>query len=206
VLIIFGLRVVFFTVGNGQFHCPNCGGDREYRRRQGRRFFTLFFIPVIPLNKVGPEIVECSTCHTRYHLAVLNAPTTADLAALPARLLRTAISQVLRSGDVTNQAARERAVTVVRAAGDAAYDTTVLDADLVRPFEEVRREMAQSSGALAPEARERFFGEAAAIALIDGPLSVSERETLRAVGADLALTEVQINALVEMAERAAAEG
>jgi hypothetical protein len=204
-LIIFGLRVVLFTVGTGTFHCPSEGGDRAYKRRQGRRFFTLFFIPVIPLGKVGGEFVECSTCRTRYTLAVLNAPTAADLAVMPARLLRTAISQVLRSGDVTNAAARERAVTVVRAAGDDIYTTDVLDADLVRPFDEVRREMSGYSSALAPEARERFLHEAAQIALIDGPLSVSERETLRAVGTDLALTEVQINALIELAERAAAE-
>lgn len=203
-LIIFGLRVMLFTVGNGQFHCPSCGGDRAYKRRQGRRFFTLFFIPVIPLGKVGGEFVECATCRTRFTLGVLAAPTASDLAAMPARLLRTAISQVLRSGDVTNAAARERAVTLVRAAGDPAYDETVLDADLVRPFDEVRAEMSGYSGALAPEARERFFHDAAQIALIDGPLSVSERETLRAVGADLALTEVQINALIEIAERASA--
>jgi hypothetical protein len=204
VLIIFGWRVVLFTIGKGLFHCPSCGGDREYRRRQGRRFFTLFFIPVIPLTKAGPEFVECDTCHGRYALSVLSLPTAADLAAVPARLLRTAISQVLRSGDVTHTGARERTVALVRAAGDGSYDESVLDADLVRPFDEVRQEISRSSAQLAPEARERFLQQAAEIALIDGPLTFSERETLAAVGADLTLTRVQINAVIEIAERAAA--
>jgi len=28
----------------GVFHCQRCGGDRQYRHRSGRRFFTVFFI------------------------------------------------------------------------------------------------------------------------------------------------------------------
>jgi hypothetical protein len=72
-LIIWGIRVFFKTTGQGVFHCQRCGGDREYRRRSGRRFFTLFYIPVIPLNKVG-EHVQCRTCRTRYHVDVLKMP------------------------------------------------------------------------------------------------------------------------------------
>ena len=69
-LIIFGLRVFYRTIAQGIFHCRRCGGDREYRHRNGRRWFTLFFIPVIPLNKVG-ENVQCMTCKTRYQTSVL---------------------------------------------------------------------------------------------------------------------------------------
>src|ERR1051326_387841 len=61
VLIIWGIRVFFRTTGQGLFHCPRCGGDRQYRHRSGRRFLTLFFIPVIPLTKAG-EHAQCTTC------------------------------------------------------------------------------------------------------------------------------------------------
>ena len=58
-MIIFGFSVfyIFGLIGRGQFHCPNCGGDRNYEHRTARRFFTLFFLPVIPLDKVG-EVVD----------------------------------------------------------------------------------------------------------------------------------------------------
>ena len=46
------------------------------RHRAGRRWFTVFFLPVIPLNRVG-EHVQCSTCRTRYVTEVLSQPTTA---------------------------------------------------------------------------------------------------------------------------------
>ena len=84
VLIIWGIRVFFRTTGQGLFHCPRCGGDRRYRRRAGRRFLTLFFIPVIPLTRAG-EHVQCTTCRARYHVGALRAPTAAQMqAALPA--------------------------------------------------------------------------------------------------------------------------
>lgn len=200
-MIIFGWRVVFFTITRGVFHCPDCGGDREYRRRQGRNFFTLFFIPVIPLTKAGGEFVECDTCHGRWNEGVLNVPTTAQLAQMPAMLLRMAIAQVMRSGDYTDAAARSRAVAVVQQAGDTGYDDAALTADLGRPFDEVRVEMARAASALAPEARESILRAAAEIALVDGPLTASEEETLAAVGADLELTRVQVTGVVSMARQ-----
>ena len=73
-LLIFGLRVYFRTIGQGMFHCQRCGGDRRYRERTGRRWFHLFFIPLIPLVSVG-EHVRCGTCRTTYHVDVLAMPT-----------------------------------------------------------------------------------------------------------------------------------
>ena len=96
-LIIFGLRVFYRTIAQGTFHCRRCGGDRQYRHRAGRRWFTLFFLPVIPLNAVG-EHVQCTTCRTRYVTEVLSQPTTAQMqAALPAGM-RAAVAAMLRSG------------------------------------------------------------------------------------------------------------
>ena len=70
IMIIFGLRSWWRTVGQGMFHCRQCGADRQYLHRAGRRWFTLFFIPVIPLNKLGESVI-CTTCKTRYQPAVI---------------------------------------------------------------------------------------------------------------------------------------
>jgi len=45
-LIILGLRVFYRTIAQGTFHCRRCGGDRPYRHRAGRRWFTVFFVPL----------------------------------------------------------------------------------------------------------------------------------------------------------------
>ena len=75
-LFICGIRVFFHTTGEGLFHCQLCGAGRQYRSRSGRRFVTLFLVPLIPLNTVGGH-VQCRTCGTRYHAGGLGLPATA---------------------------------------------------------------------------------------------------------------------------------
>ena len=69
-MIIFGTRSVKFTKEQGQFHCPQCNCQREYKHKSARRFFTLYFIPVLPLDKLG-EYVECRTCRGTFIPRVL---------------------------------------------------------------------------------------------------------------------------------------
>ena len=136
-LIIFGFRVFFRTLAQGTFHCRRCGGDREYRHRAGRRWFTLFFLPVIPLNAVG-EHVQCTTCRTRYVTDALSQPTTAQMqAALPAGM-RAAVSAMLRSGDSSSPVARQRAIEAVIGSGVPDYNEAMLSADLMQPFDTIR--------------------------------------------------------------------
>jgi hypothetical protein len=202
VLIIFGLRVFFRTLAQGVFHCRRCGGDREYRHRAGRRWFTLFFLPVIPLNAVG-EHVQCTTCKTRYVTDVLSQPTTAQMqAALPAGM-RAAVSAMLRSGDPANPASRQRAIEAVRAAGVRSYDEAMLSADLMQPFEAIRPALNQVGSQLAVQAREWYLAEVIRIAMADGPLSETERHASLAIGADLGMTQAQVVGVVAMTEQSA---
>ena len=135
-LIIWGMRVFYRTIGQGVFHCKRCGGDRRYRLRRGRRFFTLFFIPVIPLNKAG-EHVQCLTCKTRYHTSALALPTAEQMqAALPAGM-RAAASAMLLAGDPGSAPSRRRAIDAITGAGAQDYDAAALDRDLAQPPEYV---------------------------------------------------------------------
>ena len=202
-LIIWGLRVFYRTIGQGTFHCRRCGGDRQYRLRSGRRFFTLFFIPVIPLNKVG-EHVQCLTCKTKYHTNALAAPTAEQMqAALPAGM-RAAASAMLRSGDPGNPAARRKAIEAISGAGAQGYTEAALDQDLAQPFEYVTPALNQVGGQLAPQAKEWFLAEVVRIGMCDGPLSDSERQAAQAVAADLGMTQAQGYGVISMTERAAA--
>ena len=122
-MLIFGLAVFFRTLSEGEFHCPNCGGDRRYRHRAARRWFTLFFLPVIPLNQLG-EIVECGTCNSRYDLRVLRTPTAQQMAAALPAAMRAAAVAVLQVADPADETARGRAIEAVRGYGAADYGET----------------------------------------------------------------------------------
>ena len=144
-LIIFGFRTFFRTLGQGTFHCRKCGGDREYRHRAGRRFFTLFFIPVIPLARAG-EHVQCTTCKTRYTMEVLRQPTAAQMqVALPAGLRAAAAAMLGAGGRPGHPAARQRAVAAIQQSGAQDYTDQYLDADMAQPPQARRDALGQVS-------------------------------------------------------------
>jgi hypothetical protein len=204
-LLIFGLRVFYRAVGQGVFHCQRCGGDREYRHRAGRRWFTLFFIPVIPLNRVGDH-VQCTICGTRYRMDVLSLPTTAQMQeALPAGM-RVAAIAMLRAGGGSSGSARRRAIDAIKGAGVADYDDAALDADLsaaTMPGQNLAEPLNRLAIQLAIPAREWFLAEVVRIGLADGMLSDDERHTAREVAAQLGMTPAQARGVISMTEEGA---
>jgi tellurite resistance protein len=212
-LIIFGLRVFYRTAGQGAFHCQRCGGDREYARRAGRRWFTLFFIPVIPLGKAG-EHVRCTVCGTRYRMEVLSLPTAAQMqAALPAGM-RAAALIMLRAGGGSSAPARRRAIDAIKGAGLADYDDAALDADLSAaldadlsasavPGQDLAGPLNRLTMQLAVPAREWFLAEAVRIGLADGTLSDDERHAAREIAARLGMTPAQARGVISMTEEGA---
>jgi hypothetical protein len=204
-VIIFGLRVFYRTIAQGTFHCRRCGGDRPYRHRAGRRWFTLFFLPVIPLNSVG-EHVQCQTCRTRYVTDALNLPTTGQMqAALPAGM-RAAASAILRSGDPADPAARQRAIEAVVGAGMRGYDEAMLDDDLAQPFEAIRPALNQVGAQLTIQAREWYLADVIRISMVDGSLTDSERQAAVAIGLDLGMTHAQSIGVIATTEQSAGRG
>ena len=201
-LIIFGFRVFCRTIAQGTFHCRRCGGDRPYRHRAGRRWFTLFFLPVIPLNSVG-EHVQCATCRTRYVTDVLGQPTTAQMqAALPAGM-RAAVSAMLRSGDPSSPVSRQRAIEAVISSGVPDYDEARLKADLRQPFEVIRPALNQVGAQLTIQAKEWYLADVIRVARADGPLTETERQAALAIGADLGMTQAQVVGVLAMTEQSA---
>jgi hypothetical protein len=201
-LIILGLRVFYRTIAQGTFHCRRCGGDRPYRHRAGRRWFTVFFVPLIPLNSVGDH-VQCLTCRARYVTEALSQLTTAQMqAALPAGM-RTAAAAMLRSGDQASPVSRQRAMEAVAAAGVPGYDEGMLDADLARPYEELRPALNQVGAQLTVQAREWYLADVIRIGLADGLLTDGERHAARVIGLDLGMTQAQVIGVIAMTGQAA---
>ena len=69
-MIIFGTKNRFTTTGKGQFYCPKCRATRNYERKVAKRYFTLYFVPLIPMGTLG-EMIECQTCRTSFNTDVL---------------------------------------------------------------------------------------------------------------------------------------
>jgi hypothetical protein len=203
-LIIWGLRVIYRTLGQGVFFCRRCGGDREYRHRAGRRFVTVFFIPLIPLARTG-EHVQCLTCKTRYVTEALRLPTTVAMQLALAEGTRALVAAILRAADPVGPQARRRAIEAVTGAGEPGYDENALNADLAEPAEAWRPKIAALGDQLQVQAREWYLAEAVRIGMADGPLTSAERNAAGRIAAYLGMTRAQAIGVIMLTEQGAGQ-
>lgn len=213
-----GVRTSWSTVGDGEFFCPGCGGDRNYRRRTGRRRFALLGVPLVARGSAGP-VIECAGCHDHYGLDVLDHPTTARFSAMLRDAVHTVALAVLAAGGTASPAVRETAVTTVRAAGfdDCTQEqltelVEALAADTGRYIIDpgpcgaaLAIELHEALEPLAPHlalaGRESVVLGAARIALADGAYTPAEREVLTTVGGALRLDQDTTARLLTTASR-----
>ena len=59
-LFLFGLRTRAKSLGQVERSCSKCARPTVHNAVESRRWFTLFFIPVIPLG--GNQVVRCGVC------------------------------------------------------------------------------------------------------------------------------------------------
>jgi len=60
-MIIYGTRGRNVHTDSGEFTCPRCGIEQSYKHYEVKNYFTLYFIPLIPIGSAG-EFVECEGC------------------------------------------------------------------------------------------------------------------------------------------------
>ncbi|MGW0772171.1 tellurite resistance TerB family protein [Streptomyces sp. NPDC002835] len=215
-LRVCGIHTSWNTVGDGEFFCPGCGGDRNYRRRTGRRRFAVLGVPLLPRGIAGP-VVECAACHGHFGTDALDHPTTGRFSAMLRDAVHTVALAVLAAGGTSSRSVRETAVHTVRAAGldDCTEDqlTSLIEAlaaDTGRyvtdagPYGaalaiELHEALEPLAPHLAPAGRESILLQGARIALADGPYTQAEREVLATVGAALQLDETDTTRLMETA-------
>ena len=71
--ITWGVHNILLTIGSGKFICPKSRNMQGFRHRRYRRFFTVYGIPLIPLES-GPEFVICNHCGEKFQANVLKTP------------------------------------------------------------------------------------------------------------------------------------
>ncbi|MFF0832631.1 MULTISPECIES: TerB family tellurite resistance protein [unclassified Streptomyces] len=211
---ILGTRTAWTPVGDGEFYCPGCGGDRNYQRLSGRRRLTLLGVPLLPRGAAGP-VVECAACGHHYGTEVLDHPTTRRFSAMLRDAVHTVALAVLAAGGTSSRTVLETAAGTVRAAGfqDCTEDrlaalVEALAADTGRILGgpcgaslaiELHEALDPLAPHLAPAGRESLFLDAARIALADGPYTPAERDALTTVGAALTICAEDVGRLLAAA-------
>lgn len=216
---VLGVHTTWSTVGDGEFFCPGCGGDRNYQRRTGRRRFTVLGVPLVPRGDTGP-VVQCAACEERFGTEALDHPTTHRFSGMLRDAVHTVVLAVLAAGGSSSRTSLECAVVTLRGAGfedsceeqlAALVEALVTDAGRMRMPEhcgggaglaiELHEALDPLAAHLAPAGRETILLQGARIALADGPYSAAERDVLGTVGAALTMCTDEVNQLLVAAAR-----
>jgi uncharacterized tellurite resistance protein B-like protein len=98
-MIIWGSRGINSVVESGDFHCPQCSTTRTGRLTEVRRFFTLYFIPLIPLGS-GGKFVECESCGGTFAEEAMSYDPEQDRQENQTQMLRVMVMAALADGHV----------------------------------------------------------------------------------------------------------
>jgi tellurite resistance protein len=213
---VLGTRTVWTPVGDGEFFCPGCGGDRNYQRLMGRRRFALAGVPLVPRGQTGP-VVECAACHRHFGPEVLDHPTTTRFSAMLRDAVHTVALAVLATGGACAPASLSTAASTVRSAGFDDCTEDQLGALVEALAADTGSTVGQPCGAglamelhealdplaphLAPAGRDSILLQGARIALADGRYTPAERDVLSTIGTALAICAEDVTRLLEAASR-----
>jgi len=205
-IIIYGTYGITYSKGEpGQFHCPQCAVTQAYRHRRVRRFFHIFFIPLIPLNLAG-EYVECGQCKGTYKLEVLAmmkgiaAGTQQASQTLPLSEGQRAVRRILAMMLLADGRVEESELSAIIEFLRYAERRDVTRDEVLGEVEAARREPADVEtycrkvmGFLNDQGKADVLKAAQVIASADGHVDPAEQRMLERMGVALGLRPQQVS-------------
>ena len=208
--IIFGTRGVTSTVASGLFSCPECGIGQKYRHQRAHRFFTLFFIPLIPLSTLG-EYVECGTCKSTFKPEVLSYDPKRATHQWEALYVQGMLGVMVRMLAVEGKVSKDES-SVVRGIYNHLTGLDISEADvtlraaMVDPAAPVKADLTGLADLLNDNGKESVIRAAFVVAAADRRVTDGEEQLLYEIGAALEMSHTHVEAVVaEMAAKPAME-
>ncbi|MEM6925623.1 MAG: TerB family tellurite resistance protein [Myxococcota bacterium] len=200
-MIIFGTRGVTYRYNKGQFYCPECGPDVDFKHKRVRRFFTLYFIPVLPLDLLG-EYVECANCHSTFRKDVLEFDPGAASASFEAEfhvaIRKVMIKMMLADGQTDDAEVTSVGEIYTQLTDKPLSETAIRDeaVTLETDGQTVEDYVRSVRGQLNDQGKELVLRAALAIAAADGEIADEEAELLVRVGRAMDMTAAHVRGVL----------
>ncbi len=203
-LIIFGTRGVTYSADKGDFDCPICNGHSPYNHKRVRRFFTLYFIPVIPLDLLG-EYVECGGCAGTFKPEVLELTAGAGgeqgdfEAEFHHAMKRVMVLMMLADGVIEMSEIQSIQEIYERLAGKQLTEADIRTEAAIAQEEglNVHDYLGRLLGSLNDAGKEMVVKAAYMVAAADGDIPEEEMQLLRDVGKALEMTDAHFNGVLQ---------
>ncbi len=200
-MIIFGTRGVKSTKATGNFNCPQCETSRSYRHRKVTQFFTLYFIPLIPLGSKG-EYVECNHCKGTFITRVLNSSSTPDKQAFMAmyeQAIRHVMVKIMLADGVIDPNEKVMVLSIINKYGHNDMTSEQLNnyiKDVEKEGSDISTYLKKVGPALNEHGKELLVKCALDVAYSDGHFDASERALILQMGDIMEMSSAHIKGIM----------
>lgn len=200
-MIIFGTKSITTTPEKGDFNCPTCNAKQDFRHRRVRRFFHLYFIPLIPLNKLG-EYVECRTCKNTFDLGILDYDPEAIAQQLESEYqiaIKAVMIHVLLADGVIDDAEVDEVSRIYEELTGNRLGTRAVHEEIASVKAgggSLSNYLGHVQGRLNDSGKEAVVKAALMVALADGEFPQEEKDLVAQIGADLGMTKAHVNGVI----------
>ncbi len=197
-MIIFGTRGVKSTIKSGEFHCPQCEISKPYRHRKVTKFFTLYFIPLIPLGSAG-EYVECGTCMGTFIPRVLDGnPNQDEFMAIYQKAIRHSMVLIMLADGVIDDNEKKTVHEIINKFGK--NDLTMIELDayietVKKENEDVTTYLKKIGTSLNEHGKETLIQCALAVASADGNIDDSEMDLITKMGQAMEMSPAHLKGI-----------
>ena len=196
-LIIWGFKARSKVIASGTFFCPRDGGDRDYEHKEARRWFTFFWIPLIPLKALG-DFIECTSCKSTFYPDALKAKTSDEIQDVSTIAIRHVVVSMLQADGRVDESERQAALAVVARFASRPYNVAALDHDLASLDSVNLVDSLEELGAILNEhGKESVLTAAAYLAGADGDIDDRELETAHRIGDALGMSKAHIQGTID---------
>lgn len=190
-MIIYGTRGVRSTLSTGNFHCPQCETQNEYRHRKVRKFFTLYFIPIIPLGNLG-EYVECRSCKNTFITDVLDqsGEDKKVFMALYQMAIRHSMVLIMLADGVIEESEKAAVLDIINRHGHNDMTMAELEAyipEVQQEGKDITTYLKEVAPALNEYGKEMIIRSALEVAASDGHMDRSELDEIKVMADALAM-------------------
>ncbi|WP_194765775.1 TerB family tellurite resistance protein [Tamlana sp. I1] len=200
-MIIFGTRGVKSTIKTGDFNCPQCNQIKPFRHRKVTKFFTLYFIPIIPLGNKG-EYVECKGCNNTYIARVLENNTAENkeiFQVLHEKAIKHSMVLTMLADGEIDANEKQQVLEIINKFCQHKLDMHQLTSyiqEVQRDREDVSTYLKKIGSMLNFQGKELILRCAFLVAASDGNVDKSEIKLMKKMAKALDLTSSQYDALL----------
>jgi uncharacterized tellurite resistance protein B-like protein len=201
-MLVLGTECVAKPFDRGTFFCPFCLTEAPYKLNKVRLFFTIYYVPVMPLREEGTH-VECARCLETFEASVLERPSESD--QFPPIFKRTMVRMLAIMATVDGTVHPDERLVISQlyeklfgvGLGARELDALLEDSDFdlhgagIASFLRASRPLLNTSG------REKILIAALQVASADKQILGCEENFLWTLGHSLGLNDVHIRDVVK---------